>query len=224
MKSLRARSYGCDYRWDRGFVRHSRRAMRAREGEAQVTFTNPVREESTSAFAMLTPFKGALARVLEGLVLFAASCLRGHEPAIRARRFLHHAYWVRLPGRVFGHGSPKSGSARNGALLFVASFAGKVSDAAGFMRAHPIELDRIWKKSVHFPGATQYDDCLAFARRYERHADVSFDAYDAGVDEIRSALLLREKLDRLGMLHGGATDDEFLRAFEDLVKPAWGEQ
>jgi hypothetical protein len=176
---------------------------------------------SASAFAMMTPFKGAVARALEGAVLFAASVLRGHEPAIRARRFLHHAYWVRLPARAFRGGARGSRSSRRGALLFVGSFAGKVSDAAGFMRSHPLELDRVWQHSEHYPGACHYDDLLAFARRYERHAEVSFDACDAGVDEIRSALRLRESLDRLSLDHGADDDEAFCRALHAVAASLW---
>ena len=180
-------------------------------------------DEGASALALLTPFKGTLARALEGVVLLAADCLRGHEPSIRARRFLHYAYWVRLPRRVFRREAPRSLSERYGALLFVGSFAGKVSDAAGFMRAHPLELDRIWERSAHFPGAAHYDDCLAFARRYERRPDVSFDAYDASVEEIRTALRTREALDRFDLEHAPDSDEDFVRALRDAVASSWGE-
>jgi hypothetical protein len=171
-----------------------------------------------SAFATLSPFKGFVARQLEAAVLWGASALRKPEPRMRARKFLHHAYWVRLPGSAFRTGTPKSRSEEHGALLFMSSFTGDLADYLGaFTVVLPDEMDLVWGQSENWPGARNYNASLGFVRRYMRRVDAFFNAYgDAGVDDIRFALRLRTELDRLA-LETFQSDEQFARAFHEVV-------
>ena len=186
-----------------------------------------------SAFATLSPFKGFVARQLEAAVLFGARVFRMPEPRMRARRFLHHAYWVRLPGSAFGPsgipgrgrtGTPRSRSEKHGALLFMSSFTGDLADyLGGFTVVLPDEMDLIWGQSENWPGARNYNAALAFVRRYMRRVGAFFNAYgDAGVDDIRFALRLRAELDRLS-LQNFRSDEDFARAFDEMTLALWGD-
>jgi hypothetical protein len=177
-----------------------------------------------SAFATLSPFKGFVARQLEAAVLWGARAFREPEARMRGRRFLHHAYWVRLPGSAFRTGTPKSRSEEHGALLFMSSFTGDLADyLGGFTVVLPHEMDLIWGSSDNWPGAWNYNACLGFVRRYMRRVDAFFNAYgDAGVDDIRFALRLRTELDRLA-LQNFRSDEDFARAFDEMTLSLWGD-
>ena len=178
-----------------------------------------------SAFATLSPFKGFVARQLEGAVLFIADTLRRPEPRMRSRQFLHQAYWVRLPPSTFRRPRlPKGRSARRGALLFMSSFTGDLSDyLGGFTLVLPAEMDAIWEQCHDWPKARHYGACLKFVERYMRRVDAFFNAYgDAGVSDIRFALDLRGELDSLAMESDHLGDEEFARAFGVATQALWG--
>jgi hypothetical protein len=171
-----------------------------------------------SAFATLSPFKGFVARQLEAAVLWGASAFHRPEPGMRARKFLRHAYWVRLPGAAFRTGTPKSRSELHGALLFMSSFNGDLADYLGaFTVVLPDAMDLVWGRAENWPGARSHGLYPGFVRRYMRRVDASFDAYgDAGIDDVRFALRLRTELDRLS-LRTFQSDEDFARAFDDMV-------
>ena len=204
---------------------HACDAIRASGSQVPLNNTDENIKGRASAFATLSPFKGFVARQLEAAVLFGASAFREPEPRMRARRFLHHAYWLRMPGSVFQTGTPKSRSEQHGALLFMSSFTGDLADyLGGFTVVLPDEMDLIWGRSPNWPGARNYNASLAFVRRYMRRVGAFFNAYgDAGVDDIRFALRLRGELDRLALQNFGS-DEEFARAFDEMTLSLWGDR
>ena len=172
----------------------------------------------TTPFATLSPFKSVFRRAWERLVLAGASVSRHPEPIMRERKFLHHAYWLRLlPDSLRASQTAPVGGP--GALLFLSSFTGNQPDyLRGFTASLPKEMDLIWNCSTDWPGAANNSQCAQFIGKYQQSSPLYFNAYgDAGVREIRLALLARSKLDEFATEFADASDQQFELAFKRLA-------
>ncbi|HKO47304.1 MAG TPA: hypothetical protein VJV79_06255 [Polyangiaceae bacterium] len=172
----------------------------------------------TTPFATVSPFKSVLRRGWERLVLAGASVSRQPEPTMRERRFLHHAYWLRLlPASLRASGTARVSGP--GALLFLSSFTGNQPDyLRGFTASLPMEMDLIWDCSTDWPGAANNSECAKFIGKYQQSSQMYFIAYgDAGVRDVRLALLARAKLDEFATEFADASDQQFESAFERLA-------
>lgn len=80
------------------------------------------------------------------------------------------------------------------------------------------ELDRIWGHCSGYPGAA---DAAAFARYLDEHrvrAGFSLRAYDASLEEVRSALELRDRLRDFARETQGASPHELRVAWHDRLE------
>jgi hypothetical protein len=177
---------------------------------------------STAAFTTFTPFRSWLSRQLERLPLIGAVTA---EREVRKRKFLHHAYFVRLSPRHFKRvGLPTDGPLKNGALLFLSAFNGD-SEAyfRGFSNDLHAPMDQIWKHCVDWETARVFDNLQRFITRYRRRVTMFYNVYEDTSTVVRESLLVREALDEtLRLASSGASDAEFQRAYRRLAQVAWG--
>src|SRR6516164_11798292 len=98
---------------------------------------------AATAFATLTPFVDTQRRRIESIVLSIVRFVRDPEREMRARSFLHYAYWVVLsPALLAKSGGPER---LRGALLFMSAFTGDLEDyLMGFTDSLPDAMDRVW--------------------------------------------------------------------------------
>jgi hypothetical protein len=177
---------------------------------------------STRAFTTFTPFRSWLHRQLERLPLIGAVTA---EPEVRKRKFLHHAFFVRLSPRHFRRiGLPTDGPLKDGGLLFVSAFNGEAEDYfRGFSNDLHEPMDQIWSHCVDWETARVFDNLQRFIARYRRRVSMFYNSYEDTSTVVRDTLRVREALDQtLEVASSSATDEEFQRAYRRLARVAWG--
>jgi len=142
---------------------------------------------------------------------------RAGQMPFRATRSTHFARWVILdrnppvfPGAPF---PPRP--LQMDYLLFTATFNGSVAGFVEELRSTIGSVaDEVWGHCVGYPGRA---DAAAF-RRYFQHNTVPvhlwFSAYDATVEEILTALQLRQRHIQFTLEHGRKPDEELAKEFK----------
>ena len=101
-------------------------------------------------------------------------------------------------------------------LLFESNFNGdweKYIDA--FSQVVPGGMDNIWRWSVKYPQSRPITPFLNYIRNCQYDTDYYYSAYPgASTNDVRGALLLKEKLDAFARTSAGLTPEEFARAYQ----------
>jgi hypothetical protein len=187
-----------------------------------VTAEENVKAE-TAAFATFSPFKSRLHRYWEWFVLKAAPRV---ERQVRAQDFLHYAFFVRLPPKVFRQlGISDDRLLSAGAFLFLSAFNG---DAQAYFRGFSEKLspamNDLWSTSVGWRDAARYENLDRFIRTYRRYVTFHYTAYQDSSKRVRAALKLRAHIDRLARaaVSPEVDDAAFRRAYDEVVQTVWG--
>jgi hypothetical protein len=134
-----------------------------------------------------------------------------------ATRSTHFARWVILDRKppVFPGAPFPPRALQMDYLLFTATFNGSVTAFVEELRSTigPV-TDEVWGHCVGYPGRA---DAVAF-HRYFQHNTVPvhlwFSAYDASVEEILTALELRQRHIDFALEHGRKPDEELAKEFK----------
>jgi hypothetical protein len=177
----------------------------------------------TFAFATFSPFSSTFQQLKEILVL-----LKAHAPelqaAVKERKFLHYANFSRItPKQLRRLGLPTDGTLRFGAFIFNSAYNG---DAEVYFRGFSENLtqpmDALWRGNIGWVSAFPYPNLRKFIRRYQRQVTCHVNAYPSFATEVRTAMEVRNEVDRL-MADAVTMDDaQFEKAFGEATMKLWG--
>lgn len=177
---------------------------------------------STAAFCTFSPFKSRLERWMEWAVFKGAP---GATEAVRERRFLHYAYFVRISPRQLKRAQIAAHERlRAGALLFISAYNGSAElYFRGFSQKLSQPMNRLWEGCTGWKGAEIYENLDRFIQTYRRRSQFHFNAYEETSSNVRGALRLRDELDEL---IATTYDDPsaFLAGYRRAAQIAWGNQ
>jgi hypothetical protein len=147
------------------------------------------------AFCTFSSFKSAWSHIRQWVVFAGAP---DRDTDIREQGFLHVAFWASLrPRHLKEAGVPDSKNPTNGALLFQSVFNGKADDyIQGFSDNLHDSMDELWSATEGWQGA-KLDELKAYIARQRRRVNLFFNAYRDDARGLRSALILRRRLDEL---------------------------
>ena len=182
---------------------------------------------SASAFATLSAMKKTLgAYLLEAFALGHARFTQDEEEPMRARTFLHHAFWGELPAsrlRVPGIFREAIGK-RGRSLLFLSYFTDDLLDyLRGFTDQLPKPMDALWGATEGWPGARSYNRTKTYVLQHRWRTDVYFNGRGTrNVGDVRVALATRVKLEQLARSAASEDIEQFEQDFKSAVDSALG--
>ena len=136
---------------------------------------------------------------------------------LTALSFIHFARWVIIKRREFPRVGPdqQPESLAYDYLLFESNFNGdweKYIDA--FSQVVPGGMDNIWRWSVKYPKSRPITPFLQYIRNCQYDTDHYYSAYPgASTNDIRGALLLRDRVDAFTRATATMTDEQFAAAY-----------
>jgi hypothetical protein len=177
----------------------------------------------TFAFMTFSPFKSILEQLKEIPVL-----LRAHAPdiqrAVRDQKFLHYAQFSCVSrAQLRRAGIPTCGRLAFGGFVFTSAYNGDAEVYfRGFSESLSSPMNALWGGSIGWQNAHPYPKLRKFIRRYQRHVTGHVNSYPSYATEVRTALEIRNEVDRLKEAAVAMSDANFAREFEASVMKLWG--
>jgi hypothetical protein len=146
-------------------------------------------------------------------VLFAAARRFAFISApLRRQSFIHIAHWTlvdRLGGRPLGHTC----------LYFESNFDSSMDEYVDvFVQAVPWHMRMVWAGGLGYPGLYPSEDYRDWSDDHANALQHYYAGYpDATTTEVSAALEVSDRLDRFVDVAGALGDDEFDRAYRNLL-------
>lgn len=174
------------------------------------------------AYAMnaITPMKPWKTPILR-LIFFVFGAFKCLQADLKNLSFIHFARWVIIGRNQFPHLSSEQ-PAENlhyDYMIFFSNFNGTWNQYIdAFSAVLSKGLDLVWRWSEKFPGSVPVTIFKEYIARVQFDTDYYYTAYPhATANDVKSAHIVQSSLDRLSLVAGGCTPEQFAAAYLGFV-------
>jgi hypothetical protein len=172
------------------------------------------------AFNVITPMS-RFGTLVVGALLFIFDCFKSTQVTAKELAFLPFVHWVVVKRDCFPRlsDSQPAEDLHYDYLFFLSTFNGPWGPyIEAFADVLYKPLDLVWFWSVGYPFARPVGPLKAYIQRNQVESDHSYSAYPgASVRDVRSALELRDEVEKLFQSSGGLSPERFAVEFDRLL-------